>query len=1180
MTGLTTAGLSSSSANGDTEFSGLRNLVDGEMRNGNADLTLAYEAFVVSGTADVQKLAVSNTTAGTFTADKTETVEVTTSLVNSALTNVVSDKLKTLKVSGDKNLNITGQVDFDGVATGTTITGTVDAAAFTGDLTFNAYDIGASDENLKITGGSGNDTFNLAGTLTVNDVIDGGEGTDTLSITGHDGSTALKLTDLKLTSIETFKVEATNDKVINVNADGSTVTKLVAVENATTAKAVTFNNLAAGVAVELIQSVDGQAMGAVGVTLKDASGTADALSIKVSGTSGQADEAVDSIAVANVETIDLESGYTGTTATVATDFNVITNQTYSAAKVMNITGNTNLTFTNAMTAANLKTINANAFTGALSLVAHAGDLTTTGGSGDDTFTMGTTLTAADQIDGGTGTNDTLTATINALGTSITPAALKIANVENVNFQATTAASFINAAGITGATTLAIGDANGAAGVAVTLSNLAAGQKIGLGGLATDKEFTGTVTASLADETGTADQITFVLADTDSDNDVNATLKTNAALEKVIIEASTDGTTNDATLNVTDLKSGTLALTKGNATEVVALGTLSTTTSTLDASAYDGLISATASATGTTVNIKKGAVGNTLAGGDGNDIFTFADLNADDANGGNGDNTLNATIQGDQTEATTNFKTINYTVGDGVDVDVDGADGKGVDTATTFKLLGGNALSSWTHDLVSPASLTSYDMSGFTGASTAVTVAADQLTDTIVVKGSAGTSDSLTAKFNTNNGSFKPAVTAVETLTLIADSGNTGGETYSFDLSATDASKLVLASSSTGNTTVNLTKVVNNQKIELDAFDNSSILNVTMNSATGTTDALTLILKDTDNATGIIDINAVGLEILNLEVAAAAENHQIDIGGVTATTGSKVTANVTGGQAGQSLTLNAIDSSVGTIEASSFAGNLIMSAGVASTAQTINTGNGDDTLFMANQSDALNAGAGTDNLKVAFNAVLGGIQVDLSSTTDQVTSLNGSANATVQKGFENVDLSAYAGSFGADITAISTGSTIIGTANGDQITGGAGVDIITGGVGADNIAAGASDTLIVTAAAHSNRAAFDTVSGLTNANVASVTLTLKDQGTEVGVTAGKLTATATDLSGAANEAAAINLLLTGDGGTNSIVKWGTYNGNTYIAQDLTDSTAADTDIAIKLTGALDLLSGDNLMVTFA
>jgi len=108
MTGLTTVGLSSSSANGDVVFTGVKNSVAANMMNGAGDLTVTYEATVFAGTSDIQSLGVSNNTEGTFLANGAETITVTSSTVKSTLTNISSDKLATLNVLGDKDLTITG----------------------------------------------------------------------------------------------------------------------------------------------------------------------------------------------------------------------------------------------------------------------------------------------------------------------------------------------------------------------------------------------------------------------------------------------------------------------------------------------------------------------------------------------------------------------------------------------------------------------------------------------------------------------------------------------------------------------------------------------------------------------------------------------------------------------------------------------------------------------------------------------------------------------------------------------------------------------------------------------------------------------------------------------------------------------------------------------------------------
>lgn len=211
----------------------------------------------------------------------------------------------------------------------------------------------------------------------------------------------------------------------------------------------------------------------------------------------------------------------------------------------------------------------------------------------------------------------------------------------------------------------------------------------------------------------------------------------------------------------------------------------------------------------------------------------------------------------------------------------------------------------------------------------------------------------------------------------------------------------------------------------------------------------------------------------------------------------------------------------------------------------------------------NNGAGNINIATGQAAYLGSTGNNLSLNVDTLTNI------------ENV-----IGSGGTDYIVTSATATIVdGGAGVDTIVGGAGADTITGGTGADLITTDAGDTLIVTAANQSNRAGYDSYSGLVDADVATTTFTFKNQGTEVGVTAGKLTATATVLTGAATLADAINLLLAGDGTTNAIVAWGQYGGNTYLAEDL-GAAAGDTDIVVKIVGAVDLLAGADLNVTFA
>ena len=71
----------------------------------------------------------------------------------------------------------------------------------------------------------------------------------------------------------------------------------------------------------------------------------------------------------------------------------------------------------------------------------------------------------------------------------------------------------------------------------------------------------------------------------------------------------------------------------------------------------------------------------------------------------------------------------------------------------------------------------------------------------------------------------------------------------------------------------------------DGFANSSTANFSLTSTIATDTALTVGLKDTDAASGTIQIDAAGVENLTLSLFANTENHKVDLAGVTPTTGS-------------------------------------------------------------------------------------------------------------------------------------------------------------------------------------------------------------------------------------------------------------------------------------------------------
>jgi hypothetical protein len=335
-----------------------------------------------------------------------------------------------------------------------------------------------------------------------------------------------------------------------------------------------------------------------------------------------------------------------------------------------------------------------------------------------------------------------------------------------------------------------------------------------------------------------------------------------------------------------------------------------------------------------------------------------------------------------------------------------------------------------------------------------------------------------------------------------NSGNTAAnEQYNFDVdTATGLTSLRVASSNGENTLLDVDDYVSTVTVQLGslvsgtskAYDSSSEVDINLLSATGTSDVANVLLFDTDDAAGTIDIDAAGVETLNVSVTSTAtEDHQIDLAGVTATTGSNVTVNLTGGDTGELVTIANTSATTNVLNATGFDSNITMTDRGSST-MTITGGDGTDSLRMENANDVINGGAGTDTLVVVQNAIIGGFLADLSSTTDQMSTYNGASNSSVQIGFENIDLSGVTGTNGADITAQSgatTTTSITGTNNADQITLGTGTDTViydATAAGSDTITSftTGTDNLDVAAAA---RADFDTAGGNIVATTGFVTL---------------------------------------------------------------------------------------------
>jgi hypothetical protein len=1128
---MATVGLSSSSASGDTAFTGMKSLMGAEMRNGSADLTMTYNASVVAGAADSQSLTVSNITGGTFTAASVETVAITSELA--------ANTLATLTAANATGVTIDGSANF--TLTSATAIKSLDASGATGNVSLT---LAAAVHTVK--GGSGNDTIDTAATLASTDTLTGGDGDDTILISAagtiNQGTAAAKGELYNVSGFETIDIGSTNDAatldmtsvtgVTAVKAAANTFTVALDTNASDTAKATdsaaivfTLNGTSlttgtqdasatSGEAATLMKTqVDAQtgfsatvsggslvitnsgsetiefaltsghtaedskayndltvsnlaASGttldifsgdAITATLADASGTSDILNINLktaSADNGVTKTIATTLTANNIETINLDN--TGMDNGIVTTVSTLTG---NLMKTLNITGDSDTTIGAFTSSTALATISGGTMSGDLSLAAApaAKDQTITTGSGNDTITMAAFLTAADVIDGGgnniplSGTvngSDTLTASGN-IGTVTSASTLQIANVEAIDIATGgAAATYIDASKITGTSTLSFSSTSGT----VKLTNLSADHTIGTaiaGG-----ELVGALDMALADATGASDAISIDYG-TGADTASTVALTVAAAVETLNIAGTTESSGGDTfTLTNTNMAAKNIVMTKGHSGDTLALGTLNAATTNVDASAYSGLFSVTTAAAGAVTVSGKGSSGiQTVTTGAGADTVTLSgnmgtNIHVLDGGAGTAD-VLNVTLSASNTDFTSvsNFETINLTVGGNVQAGFDnGTEDAGLNLAKTVNLTGGDSLSTFTVTTgVIDANTVAYTFDASTfGGKIDLLLAEDAFNAFLNVKGGASTTD--TIRIDAEDTANKVAsMSGVETIIINTTNNDTDAVVDLTNVTGATKASVIFTTSGTADG-ITVSGVAAGLAMATTVTETADQLTVNLASATGSSDALALEITAVTAANDVLNLDAAGVETLTLSAKNTSNSLTLDVAGVTATTGSTVGITSSGGGA---LVFNAINTGTTSIDGSTMTGAITVDAAQRGNgAMTIKGGTGGDAIEMENAADVLSGGLGTDTLSITHTGILGGIAVDLTAT-DQVSTFDTVANAAVQSGFENVDVSGYT-NFGASITGTSGANTLIGTASIDSIVGGLGADTITGGAGNDVI----------------------------------------------------------------------------------------------------------------------------------
>jgi len=1136
MTGLTEVGLSASAAEGDTKFDNVLNIVDVAMQNGAGDLQVAYVAGVTTGTQS-QNIALSNVSAGTLAIAGVENLNITSGLVKSTLTALTDANMKSITVTGSTDLKITNALDFAADLTGVTgaTDGTIDASDFTGKLNVTV----TADEH-SITGGSGNDTFNMAGTLNGYDKVVGGDGLDTLTMDAATITTQFT----GVSGIETvaFNDTSTAYSIASNKLNGDVSQILLSVKDDTidgneTAFAVTGYDESETVWINR-QDFDLDLDDAPSVTITSTTDTAeDTVNVKLYGIGLNGDDGagvasdefgIGTLDVSNYETVNIDSSKTtGLTA------NELIAVTASSATSVNLTGAAALTIGSLTLNAKATSVDASAMTGALTAAIGANNATYKMPSVSSTLTFGANLNNKDTVIGGAGKADSVTATASGL-TALT-SAVTLTDVESLMLTTS------------GNNTLALADVTGLKTLGVTANT----QTITGFDLASTIEASGAaaVVVTAADATGTDDTLKFRQK---LNGSVDNTVVALSGIENLSIEVrDTAATVNVAGFNLTNFRGDQVTYSQSpfsaTAVTVDSVGTtLYKTVDTINATGLKGAFTAAATnATDAVTFNVQGAGIQTIAGGAKADTFNIgitAGAVAHVVTGNAGKDVTNLTVGAALADVgTIDTETVNMTVPAAVSANLTTSFGTGVDYVT---VTGGNSLSTIALGAI-VTEIKSVDASGLLGRMTA-TIANDALDSTVEIKGASALTDAVTTSFATAATTYSMKSSGVEALVIAATPAAT---TTVNTATAVGLGSIVVSQGNTATQTFTVAGLSGIETITLQDSDdatagtNEHILAASLADATGDADVIKFKV-----GSGTIDdgarLQTADIETVSINANAAAD---LDLTNLTMTAAGKVMSlTVTGDSA---LTISGLGSDVTTIDASGMSlGGSVVQTARATTGTVEYTGSaGADTFILSNFGDTVVGGAGSDTLDINYAAILGGINVNLAAS-QQIVSANGSATAGSASGFENVDLSGYTGSFGALITSgssatASTTAKIVGSPQADQI-----------------VLASGADTVVLS----STLTTSDQIGGFTLSNDA-IDIDAAASGT--GITVGGLTSNV-NLNGAGGAALAISKgMTTVEDNVSALTPAGIFAALTSGANDLTLANA-DNVVYLAIDNGVD------------
>ena len=942
----------------------------------------------------------------------------------------------------------------------------------------------------SLTGTSGDDTFtaglsNTAMSLSASDSVNGGAGADALNATINAAGT-YQLGSLS--GVETITTAFITTAGTMGLAGATDVTKVGV--NASTVNA-TYTGIADGVSEFVIGS-----SGAINVNFGMAAGAnagaEDSATLTLNGVTHTTTNGTNTITLADgFETVNVASSSANTIDTFNT----------GTAATINVSGAGNLTIGAALDA-QVTTLDGSAATGVLSIAATgtstsitggsgndiidataaAGTHTLVGGAGDDAFVFNATgtLTAADTVTGGEGT-DTIQ-NVSAQLSGITTALTKVTGVEDIMVTN----DHGNAINLTrfGSDVNKLILAEDADNSAITLN--AGSSTIVLGNGAAGDGGTDALSAALtfsASGAGTDDAVTVQLGTALADAATNGIAATG-------VETLTINNTKVAQTSTTDFGAVTVTSSSGGTTTVNVTGdkavrTGAITAQTIDASGMTGTGSLFQDVAAVGVTSITGSLGDdtlvgdassTINGGAGNDTITGG-ANNDTLNGGEGNDAITTNAGVDTVDGGAGNDTITFSNGSIAQTDtVDG--GEGTDTL----------------------SITSADA---------------------LVVSSLSTANKATMDANLSN------LEVLQVSTIWDDNFDMS------DLENISTIKLGTAAVGSIENDQTITKVVDGTTVEYsnEASAAADTATLTMASATGSTDSLTIKLNDQTAAGGAAasefgEIAAAGVETININSTklstGTGTSNTVDL--TNAAAAGLKTLNISGDLALTSIisstTLTAVDASSSTITGTT---GMDLTATATTVATTFTGTAADDTFHAGSAADTLNGGAGDDILN------------------------GNSGNDTLN------------GDVGAD--------TLDGGAGNDTLNGGDGADTINTSGGTDTVDGGAgTDTLVINNSAYANISGW-TISNVETLNMAGRATTMTAAQYNLFTTVSNAgTATLTDAGTVALNASIVGVTLAN--GTNNVT-----TSATAANYAITGGTGADTfNIGSAALAASDSFDG--------